>query len=74
MDLKISVLECYKKKKKKSYINIQKIQVAESKMLHLITNVLPYVSNDTFHTELHINQVAKQHCNFIDASIFTQIL
>jgi len=42
--------------------NVQKIQVFQSKILRLITNAPPYVSNFTLHTDLKIpmiNEVAK---------------
>lgn len=44
--------------------NVNKIQVVQSKILRLITNAPPYVSNDTLHTDLHIpyvREVAKLH-------------
>jgi len=37
--------------------NTKKIQVFQSKILRLITNAPPYISNHTLHTDLHIPKV-----------------
>jgi len=39
--------------------NLQKIQLYQSKILRLITNVALYISNHTLHTDLHIPKVTE---------------
>ena len=39
--------------------NIQKIQVFQSKILRLIVNASPYISNHTLHTDLRISKITK---------------